>query len=162
MESSSEILKWTVIIACVGSGMMAGLFGAFSTFMMKALGSLSDDEGIKAMQAINRLIVRPSFLVVFFGTGILCIVSAILSYGSTQGNASLTMAATAIYLSACIVSTIAFNIPLNNQLDDVEPDSQQGRELWARYLLVWTRWNHLRSLATLVSALLLGSAVGNA
>ena len=39
--------------------MMAGLFVSFSTFMMKALSSLERSEGVRAMQAINRLIVRP-------------------------------------------------------------------------------------------------------
>ena len=71
-------LEWVLIAACVGSGMMAGLFSAFSSFMMKALASLSDSDGIKAMQAINRLIVRPSFLLVFIGTGVLCAISVLL------------------------------------------------------------------------------------
>lgn len=160
MESSSEILKWLLICACVGSGMMAGLFGAFSTFMMKALATLSQAEGIKAMQAINRLIVRPSFLVVFMGTGVLCLASALLG-SEIPGVDSLSIAAAAIYIIACILSTIAFNVPLNNQLDSVDPESQTGQELWSRYLSDWTRWNHLRSLATLVTALILGYAIAS-
>ena len=50
--------------------MIAGLFVSFSTFMMKALSSLERSEGVRAMQAINRLIVRPSFLLVFMGTAL--------------------------------------------------------------------------------------------
>ena len=158
MESSSEVLKWVLIAACVGSGMMAGLFSAFSTFMMKALSSLSDSEGMKAMQAINRLIVRPSFLLVFLGTAVLCIVAAV--FGSELPRvASQTIAATVIYVVACILSTIAFNIPLNNQLEAANPDTQEGREVWKQYLSKWTKWNHLRSVASVVTTALLASAL---
>ena len=62
MDNNADFLRWALVVSCVGSGMMAGLFASFSTFMMKALGSLERSEGVRAMQAINRLIVRPSFL----------------------------------------------------------------------------------------------------
>ena len=68
MDNNVDFLRWALVVSCVGSGMMAGLFASFSTFMMKALGSLERSEGVRAMQAINRLIVRPSFLLVFMGT----------------------------------------------------------------------------------------------
>jgi uncharacterized membrane protein len=51
--------------------------------------------------------------------------------------------------------TILFNVPLNNQLDAVDPESVEGRALWAHYLSRWTRWNHVRSVATLFSTFLL-------
>lgn len=160
MERSSEILEWVLIAACVGSGMMAGLFSAFSTFLMKALSSLSGSEGMKAMQAINRLIVRPSFLVVFFGTGVLCAISVLLSWNAPRITL-LTITAAAIYIGGCIVSTMLFNVPLNNQLDAVDPTSEEGRALWIRYLASWTRWNHVRSVATLISTILLALTIAN-
>lgn len=42
---------------------------------------------------------------------------------------------------------MAFNVPLNNALDRVAPDSGEGATLWQTYLLDWTRWNHLRTAA---------------
>ena len=160
MEDSIDILKWTLIAGCVGSGMMAGLFSAFSTFMMKALSSLHSSEGMKAMQAINRLIVRPSFLIVFFGTGAICLASAYLA-SEVPGASLLTMAASAIYVLSCIVSTLAFNVPLNNALESANPNSEEGRALWTRYLSSWTRWNHLRSVATIVTTFLLAIAIAD-
>ena len=161
MESTPWILKWLLIAACVGSGMMAGLFSAFSSFMMKALSSLSDSNGIRAMQAINRLIVRPSFLLVFLGTGVLCAASVMLGWNVLGGSLLTTTGATAIYILGCIVSTIVFNVPLNNQLEAVDPESEGGRILWTQYISKWTRWNHVRSVATLVSTFLLALTIAN-
>lgn len=157
-EHAAGILMWILIAACIGSGMMAGLFCAFSTFMMKALASLADSEGMKAMQAINRLIVRPSFLLVFVGTSLLCLTSAIL--GSDVPRVfPLTVIATLIYTLACLVSTIIFNVPLNNRLDAADPDSQEGQAMWRLYLSTWTKWNHLRAVATLLSTFTLALAI---
>ena len=160
MEGSPDILKWMLIAACVGSGMMAGLFCAFSSFMMKALSSLSDSNGIKAMQAINRFIVAPAFLLVFLGTAVLCAISARLVW-NVSGTTQLTATAAAIYIVGCVFSTIAFNVPLNNQLEAVDSASEEGRLLWSRYLVRWTRWNHVRSAATLISTVLLALTIAN-
>ena len=159
MEGLPELLDWILIAACIGSGMMAGLFSAFSNFMMKALSSLSESNGIQAMQAINRLIVRPGFLLIFLGTGVLCTVSALLGWDVLGGSLLTATAATVIYISGCVVSTIVFNIPLNNQLEAVDPDSEEGRVLWAQYVSKWTRWNHVRSVATLTSTFLLALTI---
>jgi len=51
---------------------MAGLFCSFSNFVMQALSKLPPPQGIAAMQSINIVIVRPAFLIVFFGTGVAC------------------------------------------------------------------------------------------
>ena len=86
MDNNADFLRWALVVSCVGSGMMAGLFASFSTFMMKALGSLERSEGVRAMQAINRLIVRPSFLLVFMGTAASSVVSAYVAYGATLAS----------------------------------------------------------------------------
>ena len=134
--------------------MMAGLFISFSTFMMRAFASLEDGEGIRAMQAVNRFIVRPSFLTVFLGTAFLAIAAAFLAY-SVGGPWKLTAFAAAVYAVACILSTIAFNIPLNNRLETTDPLAAQGRDFWKQYLDEWTRWNHVRSVACVITTILL-------
>jgi uncharacterized membrane protein len=39
-----------------------------------------------------------------------------------------------------------FNVPLNNRLAKVAPDSAGGATVWAHYLKVWTAWNHVRTI----------------
>jgi uncharacterized membrane protein len=68
---------WVALLtlcSALGSGLMAGVFFAFSTFVMRALARRPFAEGIEAMQEINRTVLNPWFLGVFFGTagGVSC------------------------------------------------------------------------------------------
>ena len=42
-----------------------------------------------------------------------------------------------------------FNVPLNDALASVDPASGEGAALWERYLDVWVKWNHVRTVAGL-------------
>ena len=48
------------------------------------------------------------------------------------------------------------NVPLNDALARATAD-EEGMALWRQYLVDWTRWNHVRSAACVVS--LAGHAV---
>ena len=65
MEGVLHILTFA---AALGAGLMAGLFFAFSTCVMTALGRQPAPCGIAAMQAVNEVILNPVFLLVFMGT----------------------------------------------------------------------------------------------
>lgn len=60
------------VVGAVGCGLMAGFFFAFSVFLMAAFDRLGPAAAIAAMQAINRTIVTPLFLLVFLGSGLAC------------------------------------------------------------------------------------------
>ncbi|WP_010496926.1 hypothetical protein [Paenibacillus elgii] len=47
--------------SALGSGLIAGLFFAFSTFVMSALARLPAEQGIAAMQSINVTVLNPLF-----------------------------------------------------------------------------------------------------
>ena len=152
-----RILLW---FAAVGCGVMAGVYFAFSTFIMHSLASVPPAEGARAMQAINRVIVRSAFLPLFFATSATCaaiIVFAALGEGEPRQFAAIVGGA--IYVVGMFVSTIALNIPLNNELDRVDVESEQGAAVWARYLKVWTSRNHVRTIASTVASVLLITAL---
>jgi uncharacterized membrane protein len=48
--------------------------------------------------------------------------------------------------------TILGNVPLNNALAIVDPNSTEGATLWIRYLTDWTFWNHVRTLAAFAAS----------
>jgi uncharacterized membrane protein len=56
------------------------------------------------------------------------------------------------------VITMAFNVPLNNHLDTVDPSglsvADAARE-WQAYFSTWTAWNHARTVTAFVASLLL-------
>jgi uncharacterized membrane protein len=64
------------------------------------------------------------------------------------------LAACLLYLAGTILVTIVFNVPLNNALAVVQPESAEGAKLWATYLSRWTMWNHVRMIAALAAATL--------
>ena len=148
----------TTFAAAIGSGVVGGIFYAFSTFVMAALGSLPSAQGAAAMKAINVTVINPVFMLAFMGTAVLCLVLAgasLIWWGRSGGM--LMLAASLLYLLGCFGVTMLFNVPLNNQLAAVAP--AQEAALWSRYLDVWTAWNHVRTLAPILSAILFTAAM---
>lgn len=146
----SGVLTAVTFLAALGSGLMAGLFFVFSVFMMTALARLGAPQGIAAMQSVNVAIIHPLFLVVFMGTAILSLwaAGAAIWNWSTEGSGWL-LAGSLLYLVGILVVTMIFNVPLNDALAAVDPASGEGAALWERYLDVWVKWNHVRTIAGL-------------
>lgn len=142
-----------VVLSALGSGLVAGIFFAFSSFVMGALGRLAPSAGIAAMQSINVVVLNPWFFTAFFGTAAGCL--ALAAFGVlnwSQPGALYLLAGSALYLLGSIAVTMAGNVPLNDALAAVAPDSAEGAALWTRYLSDWTMWNHVRTAASLASA----------
>jgi uncharacterized membrane protein len=142
-----------LLIAVVGCGMVAGVFFAFSSFVMPALRQVRPGQGMVAMQSINVSAVTPAFMSLLFGTAAVCLVLVVLEVAAFAGGSSrLVPGASALYLLGVIGVTIVRNVPLNNELAGLEPESPDGSAFWANYLNDWTAWNHLRAVAALLAA----------
>jgi uncharacterized membrane protein len=107
------VLLW---FSAIGCGLMAGVYFAFSFFIMTSLASV--------------------------GLAIL----GVLNWG--QPGAVFTVAGAVIYFVGMFVVTLAFNVPLNNALAEVDPLSASATSVWNRYLSEWTFWNHVRTAAS--------------
>lgn len=144
----------------IGCGMMAGLYFAFSAFVMQSLAVVPGSGGIEAMQSINRVIVKSPFIGLFFGTTLASVVLAgwgIARWGE-PGSLALVTGGVA-YVVGHFICTAAFNVPLNDALDVVDPTTPEAARVWADYLRRWTRWNHVRTAACVAScALFLAAA----
>ncbi|NJO43384.1 MAG: DUF1772 domain-containing protein [Cyanobacteria bacterium CRU_2_1] len=148
------------LFSALGCGLVAGIFFAFSTFVMSALARLQPPQGIAAMQSINITVINPWFMTAFLGTGMACVLltaSSLLKWH--QSGAAYLLVGSLLYLVGTIGVTIAFNVPLNDALAIVKPDSTEGATLWASYLTNWTIWNHVRTVAALAAAALLTIAL---
>ena len=142
--------------AAIGSCLVAGIFFAFSSFVMSALARLPPAQGIAAMQSINVTVINPGFLLAFFGTGLACVVLAGGSYfWWSEASGKLMLTASLIYLVGCIGVTVACNLPLNHMLAAVQAGTPEAASLWPKYLKQWTDWNTVRTVAPIVSAILL-------
>lgn len=153
MATTNNFLFTLKLFSALGCGLVAGVFFAFSTFVMNALGRLQPKEGIAAMQSINITAINPLFMLALFGTAAACIllaVSSVLKW--QQPGAAYLFVGSLLYLIGTVLVTIAFNVPLNDALALVKPDSSEAANLWARYLTNWTIWNHVRTIAALAAA----------
>ncbi len=140
-------------IAALGSGLVAGIFFAFSNFVMKALARVPPAQGVAAMQSINVVVLNKWFFAVFFGTAVCCLALAITSFVRWQRpGAGYLLAGSLLYLIGTILVTIACNVPLNDALAAVDPASADAGHVWTNYLKNWTGWNHVRTIAALVAA----------
>jgi uncharacterized membrane protein len=142
-------------VSAIASALVAGVFFAFSNFVMQALGRIPPEQGVAAMQSINITVINPLFMLAFMGTGVLClalIVGAFFRWEET--GSKLILAASMIYLLGVIGVTMVFNVPLNDALAAVQPGTPDAAALWTRYLSEWTFWNTVRTIAPLISAAL--------
>ncbi len=113
---------------------------------MAALGRLAPAGGIAAMQSINVAVLNPMFFGAFFGTAALSIVLVFFALVNwSSASAVPLLAGSLLYLIGSILVTIVFNVPLNNRLAAVAPESTEGARVWQHYLRVWTVWNHVRT-----------------
>ena len=148
------------LLAALGCGLVAGVFFAFSSFIMKALSRLPAPQGIAAMQSINIVVITPLFMLVLFGTGAVCVLLAVFSVSKwQQPGAASAFAGSLIYFVGTVLVTIVFHVPRNNRLASVHPESADGRRLWSEYLRSWTLGNHVRTVAALTAAAFLTIAL---
>ena len=146
--------------SAIGCGLMAGLYFAFSTFIMTALARIDTVAGISAMNAINDVIVKSLFMPVFLGTTVTGLALAVLgAVRWSEPGAIAMLAGGLVYVIGMFVVTMVFNVPLNNALAAAAPASSEAAALWARYPERWTWWNHVRTLASTAACALFIAAI---
>lgn len=155
MTTSFQLL---VLLTAWGSAITGGIFYAFSSFVMAALARIPANAGITAMQSINITVINGTFFAAFFGTGLLCLAIIVLGLMGFGGLSRWAMIGAAVYLVGSIGVTMALNVPLNNQLAVMDADAAASAEGWLAYVRDWTVWNHVRTAASLVAALIMGAS----
>lgn len=151
-QQNYALLKLSAVLGC---GLVAGVFFAFSTFVMSALARLPAQQGIAAMQAINITAINLLFMGLLFGTAGVCLLTVVLSFLQPQPGSGYLILGGLIYLIGTILVTIFANVPLNDQLALMSSDSLDGVKFWNTYQIRWSIWNHVRTVTSLVAAILL-------
>jgi len=156
-QLSLTCLLWFDALGC---GLLAGLYFAFSTFIMAALGRIERAQGISAMTAINATILDSLFMRVFYGTtlaSIILVMFSLVRWGEPGAAAMLTGGL--IYVAGMFLCTIFFNVPLNEALAAVDSASGAAAPVWAHYLKDWTFWNHVRAISSAAASALYIAAI---
>jgi uncharacterized membrane protein len=150
-------LLWCSAIGC---GVIAGVYFAFSTFIMTALAHTGPGPGIAAMNAINVEIVKSLFMPLFLVTTLTSAALAVIAcIRLSEPGAPAMLAGGVLYVLGMFIATSVFNVPLNDALAAADPSSAEGAALWTRYLSDWTLWNHVRTGASLAATVLFTMAL---
>lgn len=153
MGVSVAIVDAIQLATALAAGLVAGVFFAFSTFVMPALARLPPAQGVAAMQAINVAAINRWFLGALLGCAVACgglLGASLLAWH--EPGAGLRVLAAAAYLLGSLGVTMACNVPRNDALAALAADSGEALALWSVYVREWTAWNHVRTLASLVAA----------
>ena len=144
-------------LSILAYALIAGVFLAFSDFIMRSLALTGGAGGVEAMQVINREVFRWVFMALFLGMAAVSLV--IVGYGATNlahPSGGLILLAGLLYLIGCFGVTVFFNVPMNEALAGMNLSEDATRAYWTgTYLPRWTLWNTVRTLACGVSAALL-------
>ena len=153
MATVDGLLFALTLFAALGCGLIAGVFFAFSAFVMKAFARLPPGEGMAAMQSVNVAVLNPLFLAVFLGTAVACMAAIVFSWLRWhEPGAVYWLAGGLLYLAGTFLVTLVFNVPRNNALASAAPADPGSASLWTGYLASWTAWNHVRTAAALAAA----------
>lgn len=154
-------LTLTVVTLAL-AGAMAGFFYAYSMSVMGALDAVDPKAAIASMQSINIVVRNAIFFPAFFGTPVVALVAGGLWWKAGAGQVALLLLLAAIvYLAGTFLVTVVANVPMNEALAiaAIPTDPAQARTLWQNYSGPWTLWNHVRTVASFVTLLLVGWAL---
>lgn len=122
-----------LVVATITSGLIAGLFFAFSCSVMLGLGGVEDRVFVDVMRRINRSIQNGLFGLVFVGSLLSSV--AVLVIGDVWARVG-----GGLFLVSLLI-TFVVNIPLNNRLDASDASDPAARRAFEG---PWVRWNHVR------------------
>lgn len=144
-------------LSVLAYALVAGVFLAFSDFIMRSLALTGGAGGVEAMQVINREVFRWVFMALFIGMAAVSVLIAGYAWVGLSGPAGVLIGIAAlIYLIGCFGVTVAFNVPMNEALAGMDLRSQATRDYWFQsYVPRWTFWNSVRTGAAALSAALL-------
>lgn len=134
-------------------GLSAGLCFTWTNAVTPGIGQLDDLGYLSAFQQMNRSIINPLFILVFFGPFFLGLINLYLYKNASSTIIWLLIFAIAIYFFGVLLVTIFGNVPLNEILDKTDfgkaslEDLKQLREQFE------DKWNRLHLIRTISSAI---------
>jgi uncharacterized membrane protein len=146
-------------LAALASAAGGGMMYVFSTMVMRGLDRTGPVDAITAMRGINsEANASPAFLLGYFSATILALVVGVVAVVRLNQPGSWWLLIGALFALLGAIITMAFNVPLNNHLETINPDglsvADAARE-WQAYFSTWTAWNHVRTITAFIGAALM-------
>jgi uncharacterized membrane protein len=140
--------------ATLTTGLVAGVFYAYSVSVDPGLAAQSDASYVATMQEINVRIQNPLFFASFFGAVLFPLAALVVHLPRLRsGRFLLISLASLLYIGGGFLLTAFVNVPMNDQLANVDPEAparvlSQAREA---YEGPWDFWNGVRTVFSTLS-----------
>ena len=152
-------LDTTVIfLGIILTGLTAGLCFTWNNAVTPGIGQLNDLDFLQAFQQMNRVIINPMFILVFFGPFITNIVTIYLKHQQIDKAFWVFTAAAVIFILGVVFVTIFRNVPLNEILDKTDllnASAEDLKLLRTKFEKPWNQWHLVRTFSSLFSFALL-------
>ena len=147
------LLDVLLIAVILGTGVVAGVFFAFSGFVTQGLDRLPPSDAARAMRELNVTAVRPPLMLALFGTGLLAVAVVVIAlFGALGAGTWWAVAASVVYIVGAIGVTAAANVPRNTRLAAAPTaDDAALAAAWTAFRPGWQAWNHVRTLTSAVA-----------
>ncbi len=146
----------TIILALTtfSSGLIAGLFYAWSISVTPGLAKVGDANYLQAFQSMNRAILNPVFFMFFMGLIVLLpLVSYLYFTSPVSSQFWLIISAAVIYLAGVMAVTIFGNVPMNNTLEILQIETISSEQMASFRMGFENKWNNLNMIRTVCSSL---------
>jgi uncharacterized membrane protein len=152
----------TLACATLTTGLVAGVYYAYTVSVNLGLAAQPDASYIATMQAINERIENPLFFASFFGAALFSLAALAAHYSRRPRSGRFWLIALACVLSigGCFLLTAFVNVPMNEELARVASDVSTGELSRARaaYEGPWNFWNGVRTVFSFLAFLVLVGA----
>jgi len=143
-------------LASLGLGLMAGLvagiFLAFSDFIMRGLESAGADAGAEAMRGLNRTVYASKFLLMLKALPVLALALAAAAFLLERPGMAAWLGFGAVsHIALVMLATLVRNVPMNTRLESLTGETQASAAYWPGYVSRWTGWNHVRTMGAMIS-----------
>ena len=149
-----DIFQTALILSTFLCTLVAGFLFAYAIVIMPGIKNLNDREFIRTFQVTDRIIQnnQPIFILVWVGSAIAVIISAVFGVGQLQGVDFFLLAlATLMYIFGVQLSTIVIHLPLNNKLQTLDVDVMNETDLKVARNEFEPRWNTANIVRTAIS-----------
>lgn len=138
-----------LVAAVLTSGLLAGLFYAFSCAVMPGVARADDATFVTATRATNEAILNGWFALTFVGAPLLSVVAlvAFLPGGGHVTAAAWAGGAVLAHLATWAI-TARVHLPLNRAIADALDSVAAHAAVRMRVERRWRRWNNVRTLTS--------------
>lgn len=150
MQPYSLLVRFSYLLTALLTGIIAGLFFAFTYDVNIAFEQLTASEYAKNMELINVSIRNPYFGSVWFPSVVVPVIALALSWRRYRSTSFLLLlVGFLIYLIGCFLVTTQIHLPLNAYLESWNIASPPSD--WIEVRDSWNWWNSVRTWASIIA-----------